>query len=61
MEKNEERQFTVKIIVTDEQGSDLERNFNYSPNTNYSESVHDMVETHLEAENICDNSQTLEK
>ena len=34
----------VTIIITNEDGNSITRNFNYSPNKNYTEEVEEMVE-----------------
>ena len=48
----EEREFSVKLVVWENNGAPLERNYAYSPNKDYTEEIRDMVETHLEAEDL---------
>ncbi len=49
---NEPKQFKVTITVTDEQGNTLNRNHDYQSGKNYNETVEDLVETFLEAQNL---------
>lgn len=49
---NEPKQFKVTITVTNEQGNELERNFDYQVGKNYNETVEDLINSFLEAENL---------
>ena len=47
------KEFKVTITVLDEQGSSLNRNFDYSLNAiDYNEQVDDLIDAFLEAENL---------
>jgi hypothetical protein len=49
----EQKEYKVKIIVTDEMGVELERNYNYEAGaTNFNEVIDDMIDTHEEAQNL---------
>lgn len=46
----EEREFKIVITVKDDKGVELERDYNYSPNMDYTDEVYDMIQTHIDAE-----------
>lgn len=48
----EPKQFKVTITVTDEQGNTLNRNIDYQVGNSYNETVEDLVDSFLEAENL---------
>jgi hypothetical protein len=46
------KEFKVTIIVTDEQGNELQRKVDYKVGRNFSSAVEDLVDSFLEAENL---------
>ncbi|MCK9370966.1 hypothetical protein M0R04_13730 [Candidatus Dojkabacteria bacterium] len=46
------KEYKIKIIITDEQGVEIERNFGYGAFRNWSGTIDDMINSFNEAEKI---------